>query len=160
MQKYSILLGFVLMLFACKTDRPESTEQAPELKKDEAGNVVLPERMKHVVDFIWWYQGYVSSREEQRQAQRGKWFQFKKDGTFTYGKFQDQIGEGTWKYNDQTNNLYLLTDDGAETRQWETMMSHTNDIMVWMGPPTGPNAGDQAKLEKYLQRPTDKDVNK
>ena len=115
-------------------------------------------RMKHVVNHFWWIDGYVSSREEVRADQRGKWYYFYPNRTFDYGKWNKYLSRGTWKYNPKTETLYTKTDDGKETRQWTTMMSSTNEKFIWMGPPIGPNRGDQAMLQPYLQLPTEKDI--
>ena len=122
----------------------------------------MTKRMTYVVDKYWWYDGYVSSRENVRQARRGHWYYYYTDGTFMYGKFDKEIGYGTWKMVETADGkeiLYNRTEDGSETMQWETMMSNTNDKMVWMGPPIGPNKGDQGMLQPYLQKPTPNDIN-
>jgi hypothetical protein len=115
-------------------------------------------RMKYVVGHIWWYEGYVTSRQEYKSEQRGKWFQFNPDGTFIYGKWQEKLGEGTWRYEEDTQKLFTSTPGGTENLEWETMMSHTNDQMVWLGPPRGQNGGDQCMLRPYLQRPNPEDL--
>lgn len=129
-------------------------------KPAEAPN--LNTRMTHVIDKYWWYDGYVSSRETVRQARKGHWYYYYADGTFMYGKYDKELAYGTWRMVETLDGkeiLYNRSDDGTETMQWETMMSHTNDKMVWMGPAIGPNKGDQGMLQPYLQVPTPKDLN-
>ncbi len=121
-------------------------------------------RMTYIVNKFWWIDGYVSSRPAVRADQRGKWYIFYPNRTFDYGKWDEFLARGTWRYKqselngEMVENLYTKTDDGKETRQWEMMMAATNEKMVWMGPPVGPNAGDQGMLQPYLQLPTEKDI--
>lgn len=120
----------------------------------------LDNRMQYVVNKYWWYEGYVSSRTATTAARRGHWYYYYPDGVFIYGKFDKELGYGTWKYvtTNGGETLYNRSEDGTETMQWETMMSNTNDKLVLMGPPIGPNKGDQGMLQPYLQKPTEKDL--
>lgn len=155
---------FAFAFIACESDNTESSQtkgrngsitSLNEVKKEAEG---LTGRMKYVVGHIWWYEGYVTSRNDYRSEQRGKWFQFDANGTFIYGKWQEQLGNGTWRYEEDSEKLYLSTPGGTENLEWETMMSHTNDQMVWLGPPRGQNGGDQCMLKPYLQRPNPEDL--
>lgn len=113
---------------------------------------------KPEVNNFWWVDGYVSSREAVKQAHRGKWYRFYKDGTFEYGIFEKNIDKGTWSYDLTNETLFTKTQDGKETMQWRSMMSSTRDKLVLVGPEVGPNKGDQMMLQPYLQKPVPANV--
>jgi hypothetical protein len=159
------ILFFTIFLIASSCKEQSSQDKkisepgtSTTAEQTVAKKIQLVGQVKEIVDWYWWYEGYVSQNEEYMKAQRGKWFKLKQDGTFDYGKFQEIIGTGTWRFDDRTKTIYIQTEDGKETRQWETVMNNTSDIMIWKGPVTGPNAGDQAKLVRYLQMPRDQDL--
>ncbi len=113
----------------------------------------------HVIPLVahnspyWWVDGYVSSREDSRDRNRGKWYRFYNNGTFQYGMFQEEDGIGTWNYDLINETIFMKSKDGSETMQWKTMMAKTNEKTVFIGPEVGPNKGDQAMLQPYLQKP-------
>ena len=153
----------MLTLVACETDPTPgkgSGNNPSVLNPNDVKNSALEMtgRMKYVVGHIWWYEGYVTGNPEYKSEQRGKWFQFSPDGSFVYGKWQDQLDSGTWRYDEESETLYLANPGGSENLEWKTMMSHTNDQMVWLGPPRGANNGDQCMLRPYLQRPNPADL--
>jgi len=118
--------------------------------------VELEGHMQHLVTHnspYWWVDGYVSSRDDTRDRNRGKWYRFYNNGTFQYGIFQENDGIGTWKYDLLNETIYMKSKDGSETMQWRTMMAKTNEKTVFIGPEVGPNKGDQAMLQPYLQKP-------
>jgi hypothetical protein len=158
---FLIAAAFVLGSLGCEND-PKNPGSTTDPVKNNPSNQNPPKeitgRMKYVVGQIWWYEAYVSDNTEYCKDQRGKWFQFNADGSFVYGKYQDQIDSGTWSYDEPKETLYLSNPGGSETLEWKTMMSHTNDQMVFLGPPRGQNGGDQTMLRPYLQKPRPQDI--
>ena len=163
---HSIIVStFVLFAFSCEPNKgnigtdPEKPE-APTVDPVKGGQpeatVKLEGDMIHMVGDnspYWWVDGYVSSREEARDRNRGKWYRFYNNGTFEYGMFQENDGVGTWRYDLTNETIYMKSKDGSETMQWKTMMSKTNDKVIFIGPAVGPNKGDQGMLQPYLQKP-------
>ena len=169
----SILVGSILLLFAFSCD-PNSNPNASNTSNSDDGDVKIPtvnvltgegnpeptvKIEGHMIPIVsnnspyWWVDGYVSSREESRDRNRGKWYRFYNNGTFQYGMFQEEDGVGTWKYDLINETIFMKSKDGSETMQWKTMMAKTNEKAVFIGPAVGPNKGDQAMLQPYLQKP-------
>lgn len=173
MKKIIFFFLIANLTFACKND-PETTAETPaqnssettasETTSDAASDQNLKEnlplRMKNVVDWTWWFEAYVSDRKGFGQTQKGKWFKFSPNGSFEFGIYQDLSGAGKWRYDVAKETIFLTYDKDGEQQEWKTMMSNTNDIMIWMAPGTGPLRGDQAKLVRYLQRPEEGQVGK
>lgn len=163
MNKLILFCCAIFLFFSCQNEKANSESNSSDTKVEQATSSevdvnMLPGKMKYLVKGIWWYDGYVSTRAEYRKEQRGKWFEFFPNGTLNFGRFQKLEGLGKWHYIEEEEKLFLTLPPDDYSYEWTIQMSKTNDLMIWKGPSTGRNKGDQAKLSKYLQRPTDDDV--
>jgi hypothetical protein len=109
---------------------------------------------------FWIVEHYISSTDfKNGRANRGKWYLFKKDGTFEYGHWEEKTGSGSWyltlggKYPVVTLDSFNDSDDAA----WEMQGVPENAYeMSWVGSANYPTYGDLTKMLNLLTRPTKK----
>ena len=175
MNRITFLLFALILMYGCPSSKQDAGNDIVKGSTDPTriSSVDTSNLVGHMISIVgydpanppaqevsnfWWVDGYVSSRDEVKNAHRGKWYRFYKNGTFEYGVFEKNIDQGTWKYDLVNETLFTKTTDGNETRQWRSMMSKTRDKLVLIGPEVGPNRGDQMMLQPYLQKPVSKNV--
>jgi len=75
----------------------------------------------------------------------GVWVDFKKDHTYTYGKFAEQQGTGKYHYHLDRGEL-LMIDDKPQTKPVEWTIKSSEDVMIMIGTPTYRDNHIQMKL--------------
>ncbi len=85
------------------------------------------------------------SKEELAAEFEGRWFNLKRDNTFTSGKWQESNNAGKWSYDASTKFILLefQQPDGFNP-QWR--IQGQGDRMVWLGNTPSNQKGTQLKL--------------
>jgi len=107
----------------------------------------------------WVFEYYVVDDRAQRAANKGRWFQFFPDGTFSTGVWQEQTGYGVWRLEEEPEGLMLYLDSINDTQdeKWEIQgVNDVRDTMTWAGISETPNAGVITKTINLLSQPTKK----
>lgn len=95
---------------------------------------------------------------EKKMANKGRWYKFEKDGTFTCGQWQEDHSYGSWRYGrSQFNNLTIVADAKNDNldAEWEFQIGNQGTEMSWAGQQSfGVEAGTMAKAINLLTKPT------
>jgi hypothetical protein len=106
----------------------------------------------------WVFEFYVVEDPVARQANRGRWFKFKSDGTFINGHWQEQTGYGSWRLEEDKEDKTIIHVDNiynSQDAQWEIQgISQEKDVMTWVGVNRTPTAGSILKVINLSARPT------
>ena len=176
-----LLLLPALVLFSCVTDQEQKTPDtettvAPNADpnaqtvtvinedtpiKGAPGERISPQSMrfvKAITNNLWYLNAYIRMSKPEAERKRlfnenkGRWFDFKPDGSFVSGFWEQETGGGKWKYDPQIPGMYLDHDDRRD-EEFEIKMSSDEQTMIWIGTQTFGESGVQARLENRLTPP-------
>lgn len=164
MKKLLLLLvaGFFFSFFSCE-NKGLSADSTANTAKGNAGTPKTPPMAKEtniLTTNYWMIEHYISSTNfEQGKSNRGRWFLFKKDGTFESGHWENKMGSGSWYLTLGGKYPVVMIDsfNDAEDTSWE-MQGIPEDAseMSWVGMLNYPNYGDLVKALNLLTPPTKK----
>ena len=159
--KSSIFFIFIIIIsLSCnkkgnnsKLEIPKGTAAAPVTPPDSRISKILQTN-------IWMVEFYISSTDfENGKKNRGRWYQFKKDGTFDSGYWEKKTGSGTWTVEEVSKYPMVKMDsyNDAEDAAWEVQGVPADPTeMSWVGAKDYPNYGDLVKMFNMLTPPTKK----
>lgn len=161
-----ILLAFVLIWSACQNDpAPESNGtgdgitptpiEKPATQASAPSEAQISEQTQRIVQALttdyWYIEGWVQMNAPEASVQnRGRWFQFNTDGTYTSGRYNKTTGKGTWKYTPSLATIHMEADNFNETGEFTIKMATNNEVMIWVGTERYNQTGTQCKLERYV----------
>lgn len=145
----------VVSFFACgpkdSTDKASGSAASPILAPDTRISQILQTN-------IWMIEYYISASDfEGGKKNRGRWFTFKKDGTFESGYWEKKTGSGSW-YVEELGKYPIVKIDSyndAEDAAWEIQGVPSDPTeMSWVGAKDYPNYADLVKMFNMLTPPT------
>lgn len=144
--KYLIGLFLAVFLLAgCKTDGTNDTNETVSSTTGETGNYatpVVPNPNQPKVQLLmrspyWVAEYWVNHADNSQNApNRGRWWQFRADGTFVTGQWEKSISEGSWVvYFDGEKDLLHMdaADDRLDMEFNLQAVSSEEDYMSWVG---------------------------
>jgi hypothetical protein len=159
------LFAFILILSACRSDSAAEAETSgdgitptPIDKPTQAAaptEAQISEQTQRIVQAFttgyWYVEGWVQMNSPEASLQnRGRWFKFSPDGTYTSGRYQKTTGKGTWKYTPSLATVQLEAENFNETGEFTIKMATNNQVMIWVGTERYKQTGIQCKLENYV----------
>jgi len=96
---------------------------------------------------IWEYQFIFDGEMSEPGAYKGVWVDFKADGTYSYGQYDELQGSGRYNYHFERGELLMLDDNNALKPQEWTAKS-AGDALVLIGTATYKDNSVQMKLER------------
>lgn len=159
MKKILFLLFLSMALFSCDPKDGKGQKQS----RGNAGIPVIPQDSKEtniLTRNYWVFEHYISSTNFQEgKKNRGRWIQFKKDGTFESGQWELKTSGGSW-YLTLGGQYPVVTIDSfndAEDASWQIQgIPDDGSEMSWVGSLNYPNYGDLTKMINLLTLPTKK----
>jgi hypothetical protein len=168
-----VFLAFLMTaLFACQAD-PENggenggNDQPKQEQQEVPGNpvadskdgVVSPQTQRLINALstgYWAMEVYVKIQDRPADAaNRGKWFNFNPDGTYTSGRWDKETGKGVWEYTAQEAKIWLDPEGEDEPNMEFTLkMSSDESIMIWVGTERYNQNNIQIKMGNYLDLPS------
>lgn len=158
--------GFFIILimissFACNEKSANADKTTGNAVSGSAGTpVVAPDTplSKILQTNIWMIEYYISSSDfEGGKKNRGRWYTFKKDGTFDSGYWEKKTSSGSW-YVEELGKYPIVKIDAfndAEDSAWEIQGIPADPYeMSWVGAKDYPNYGDLVKMFNMLTPPT------
>ncbi|MEE9439023.1 MAG: hypothetical protein V3V14_08495 [Saprospiraceae bacterium] len=102
---------------------------------------------------LWEYEFIFSGREMSKPNQMvGHWIDFDKDLTYTYGKYDKELGSG--QYTLETNQMTLLMiDDNENVKPMEMEAKLQDATFIMAGSNIYKDNNFQAKLKRISSRP-------
>ena len=163
------IVFFALLLFsfaACQDDAANGTgteetnepETVATLSGDPVvGDVVSPQTQQ-VLDILtnnyWLMEVYVKIKDKEASlANRGRWWSFNPDGTFTSGRWMNETSSGTWTFDPQALALHLDNKKDDEDSEFTLKISHDGSVMIWIGTERYNQSMVQAKMGNYMELP-------
>ncbi len=154
---FSVVL-ISLLLTACNDETSSTNGQHVEPGSDV---VTHPDGTVHVkasdiAPFIglWNYSLGMSSDLDRKQDYVGRWIEFAKDQSFKSGRWQKQLNTGRFSYDAKTQILSLDFKDNSEDRDIDWGIKLDNNVMIWLGNANDNNNGDQIRMQRVAERPT------
>lgn len=161
------LLFFLLVLIsfaACKTepvDEKGSVTQTRPITPPEGGPIVGDNkqpsmRTEKLFGFLctgyWYVEAYVKINDRPSALQnRGRWYQFSRNGTFISGKFKETTAKGVWTYDPMKTLVFLDSENDAEDGEWKIQMGNSGTVMIFVGTERFQQNSIQMKLENYIE---------
>lgn len=163
-----LLTLFIIGLISCKDDNVSSSGRqytgsaAPAVAPDKATFprevTALTSNFGEGKDY-WMFEYYLISPVDSAKsyANMGRWFQFYEDGTFVNGRWQQDIGKGSWFLRQGPYGPFLLLDNVIDTEdmEWELQgLSATMEEWSWVGTKTYGANNNFAKAIRLYSKPT------
>ena len=129
---------------------------APPISPGESYNTSIITKDYWVMEF---YVPFDNSYEK-KMANKGRWYKFSNDGTFTCGQWQEETSYGSWRYGRSVfDNLTIVADAANDNldAEWEFQIGSGGTEMSWAGQQAfGVEAGAMVKAVNLLTMPTKK----
>ena len=164
MRRLLFSLLVIASFAACKSEpatEQESVTQTRPITAPEGGPIVGPNKQpslqtEQLFNFLstgyWYIIGYSKINEPEAHAQnRGRWFHFSKEGTYSYGKLKETWGKGVWTYDPQNALLFLDSEKDADDGEWRLQMAKNGSAMVLVGTERFKQNSIQFKLENFIE---------
>jgi len=178
MHKY-LILSLLSVFFLSNCDQPTKTAGTTEPSQSQELNpianpkgkisdakrtqalTILNHRIKSddkayaiVEAGVWEYEFVFDGREMSKiDEKKGMWIDFKENHTYTYGKYNKEMGAGKYHYTFD-KNLLLMIDDSSELPPQEWDVKTAGDAMVLIGTALYGNNAFQMKLMRGDAIPT------
>ena len=163
-----LILGFLIV--SCKPDSKNQNDTAndptPQIQKIGDGNAVPPvaPEPSPLVDALtasefWVFEFYVVPGDQSRsQANKGRWYSLKPDGTFQSGHWEELTGNGSWRIENRLGKNFIILDStvDAEDAEWEIKLGAEGEAMSWVGTENYGRSSHMLKVISLLSRPTKK----
>lgn len=117
------------------------------------------EPVQHLTKDFWVIEYYVVPGDRvESKRNRGRWWDFKNDGTFVSGQWQETTGSGSWRlgWNPDMKRHVLTMDNvvDSEDSEFEIIFNGDGDASAWVGTKSFGQGGIQAKAIQLLALPT------
>lgn len=157
---FSLLFFAVLLtVTACGDDRGAGVQKRAQ------GTVMAPiapnthsTYVQTLLNNYWVYEYYVDSQDRSNQIpNKGRWYKFNPDGTFTGGQWQEQTHAGSWVLNieDGTWVIYLDSNNDALDNQFFIQgLEPGAESTSWVGTSRFDNSHIIIKVINLLTMPT------
>lgn len=163
---FFLLAGF---LAGCKSEPTEpagsgeeaSVTQTRPITPPEGGPVVGDDKKpsmqtERLLGFLttgyWYVEAYVKINDrESALANRGRWFQFNSDGTFSSGRYKGISARGRWTYDPQTALIFIDSEKNDQDGEWKIQMGNSGTVMILVGTERFGQNSIQMKLENYIE---------
>jgi len=156
-----------MFIFACGNDNGPSTQQyqgsaappvAPDKEKFPREITALTSDFGPGQDY-WMFEYYLIDPIDSARtyANMGRWFQFNEDGTFTNGRWQEDIGHGSWTLRQGPYGPFLHLDNviDSEDMEWELQgLNGDMDQWAWIGTKRYGLNGHYPKVIRLYSKPT------
>ncbi len=84
---------------------------------------------------------------------RGRWYQFNPNGTFTVGHFDKVLSKGNWRLEQQASHMRLDAENDEEDGLWRMQVRSDESMLVWVGTEEAQSNSIQQRLENLLFAP-------
>jgi len=163
--KNSLLFCLILIAsFACTSDPASSTagevsSEAPQKIMPAPKPIPNTREAQLLLRDYWVFEYYiVPGDREQTQFNRGKWYRFNGDGTFTAGHWQDYTTRGVWTLfygDDPYPVVHVIAENDELTGEYQVQgVSGDEEYMSWVGTDRYGKKGYAAKVMNLLSTPT------
>lgn len=165
---------FLLAFAACKSDKKAelsdttAAEQSATAPADDLGEtmfdtnskplpgIVGPEtdQVKRVVrvltDGYWYCEAFVRINDEAAMEQnKGRWYKFNPDFTYTEGRWNKETGGGSWSFEGKTAHLHLDAGTDLKSGEYKVMISKDEQVSIFVGTPRYLQNNMQMKMAKF-----------
>ena len=131
---------------------PQARGGAYETPKPQPEN----QTVAHLTEGVWVIEGYMAIGEEgANETNRGRWFEFNKDGNLKTGRWDEESATGSWAIEPTNLVLKIDSQNDVEDSEFTVKMTASGNTMVWVGTPTFNQNNVQCKLIKLSDRPTE-----
>lgn len=165
-----VLVGFGLT--SCVKDQPSSegsqdeavtnTNQAANPLEKLGDGVPFDAEGERVVNNLtnnrYWYVEHwhkqvpgAGKDDAAYTANKARWYQFRKDGTFTHGQLLETMGEGTWTYDSQAKSLKMLSNDKKYNAEFQVDLHSQGGMMSWVSTKRFNSENVMVLLEEYVE---------
>lgn len=154
---------------ACKNDATDTAAEGEEASVTETRPITPPEggpitganrtpsmQTEKLIGFLttgyWYMEVYVKINDpEASTANRGRWYKFAPDGTFTTGRYKGISAKGVWTYDPQTALIFIDSEKNDQDGEWKIQMGKTGTVMILVGTERFAQNSIQIKLENYVE---------
>lgn len=84
---------------------------------------------------------------------RGRWYKFNNDGTFTVGHYDQELSRGNWRLEQQASHIRLDAENDEEDGLWRMQARKDETMLVWIGTEEYETNSVQQRLENLLFTP-------
>lgn len=165
MKNAFLLFSILLLAAACNTESKDKSAAAGAGAVSGEAEPAVPiantRESALLAKHFWVFEYYVIPGDHPRSvASRGLWYSLKMDGTYTYGHWEDLLGQGTWTTTSADGKVLLNVDSATDDRydmQWEVNFGNYQGYEAsFSAAPKSPQQGVICKLVNIQSRPTKK----
>lgn len=169
MRRFIFLFALSSIVFSCNNDQsqrngtgeePADTQPGAQTPVDPPQPIPNTREAQLLLRDYWVFEYYiVPGNREESMANRGKWYKFNADGTFTAGHWKDFETTGTWSlyYGNEYPLIHLQAQNAALTGAYQVQgISNDTEYMSWMGIARYNQKGHAVKVMNLLTEPTRK----
>ena len=171
MKKMWLALFFGALMVACQPENKNGnnsdteTSEATTFTNIGDGNAAPPQAPEEsllvntLTSDFWVFEFYViPGNMEEALVNKGRWYDFKNDGSFESGHWEELTGNGSWRLQTREGKQYLIIDStvDAEDSEWEIKVGGEGDAMSWVGTENYDRSSHMLKVTSLLTRPTKK----
>jgi hypothetical protein len=169
-----LLSVLVIGLMSCKNDNTAGTPT--QQYRGSAAPPVVPDKSKFPREITaltsnfgpgkdyWMFEFYLISPVDSAKSygNMGRWFQFYDNGTYINGRWQEDIGNGSWFLREGPYGPFLLLDNviDSEDMEWELQgLSATMEEWSWVGTKKYGANNNFVKAIRLYSKPTKEQFN-
>ena len=122
-------------------------KEAGKFKPANAPGLTQPVLM--LVDQYWKIEGYVDMKDNAEvDKNMGRWYNFKKDGTFESGRANTSTAKGSWTFDENSKTLHIDSNVDVEDAEYSCRFSASGNTLIFIGTKTYKQTHIQGKMEK------------
>jgi len=179
----TVLAAAVLTTAGCRNDRKADAGEERKEAAVREGSFAAPQPQEKTAEVLalcrnhWVFEYYVADDRETNLFNRGRWYDFRPDGTFVSGHWKEQTANGSWQLeyskdrtvvavNSETGQpynanpyelrLHLDSKDDREDASYIIAFNPLMDVSSWVGMPKSQARGIAIKAINLIDRPTKK----
>ncbi|GJM36045.1 MAG: hypothetical protein DHS20C18_50460 [Saprospiraceae bacterium] len=172
MNKYLFLLLSIGLFAAC--ENPSTTTQEADVVTSSepqspqgSGRINAPTPAGDsymeslLIKDYWVFEHYIPKDDTDMEAKlfnKGRWYNFNADGTYQSGHWQEQLGEGIWKYYEEDGQpkVWMDSKNDSEDSEYKLKANGEGDAMSWVGSTRYRQNGIMIKAISLMTMPTKK----
>ena len=150
-----LFLGLILSLAqACKSDTSSQAKATTDNNPSAAAPSAAPvgDEIKPF-EGLWYYEAPVTKDYDRKEDYKGRWVNFKLDGTFESGKWQSKTNTGRYTYDTKSEIITLDYSDPKDPT-WDWRVKFGPDYMIWIGNANINQTPDQIRMKRVDEYPT------
>lgn len=129
------------------TGDPEKDKDVGKFRPANAPGLTEPVLM--LIDQYWQIDAFIDMKDKSQEANNvGRWYNFKKDGTFESKGGSSPPANGTWTFDENSKVLNIDSSVDAQDAEYTCRLSGSGNTLIFIGTKTYDQTHIQGKMLK------------